>query len=296
MTDFDIFDEINSPAQWMVQIFFLTSTFVLVIVMMNVLIAIILNAYQSLDNKKDIIYENNRMKIINEFDRHSSEDRSIKLGGGNYLITLFRTEPRMREPLTEENDKNALVNQQKGSSVMNLVDKGSTVVNSKKDPLGGKDNMAYNISSLYKSKEYNDEFEKLEKKARELERHETEVFNNNKEINNNNEENNIKQLEQINEVVTKAINELKEENEKIKKMIQKNDENNKENLATFILGKVEKLLDEKFGKFEKLLDEKLKKEEEKVESPTLPQQTKEIKTLKHSSKNSIFKIIEKLSD
>lgn len=105
LTDFDLFDDYESPTQWMILIFFLISTIILVIVMMNVLIAIILDAYQNLNQKKDIIYENIRMKILSEMEKYDSGKVNTKFAG-NYLIAIFRNDPDGNVSSTKENENN----------------------------------------------------------------------------------------------------------------------------------------------------------------------------------------------
>lgn len=224
LTDFDLFDEFVSPSQWMVLIFFLFSTAILVIVMMNVLIAIILDAYQNLNQKKDIIYENNRMKIMSEIERYDSQNIRTKIND-QFLIAIFK------------NDH--------GIKTTTLTDLAGDMKNIRKEL----DEFRSTFSQLPKNSEKKQLGDEKEDKSEDIQPKKNE----NEEI--------FKQLVTITESMDQLKdnhNELKNENEDLRGLIKntnneliefiKNNKNDNQGLIALIVEEVDKRLTEKIAK------------------------------------------------
>ena len=223
LTDFDLFDEYESPTQWMILIFFLTSTIILVIVMMNVLIAIILDAYQNLNQKKDIIYENNRMKILSEMEKYDTGKVKTKFAG-NYLIAIFRNDPDSNVSSTNENGKNL---KKEIDDLRSTFTQQKSMKNLQKE----NDSENDNIQPL------KDDHQTLFNKLDDIDKRMSDIVQKFGEMNGK-----IADVQQVNE-------ELKDENKKIGALIEENNNknDNKEALINIIVEEVDKRLTNKIA-------------------------------------------------
>lgn len=88
-SDFSDFDEISSPVESLVFIFFLLATLILIIVMLNLLISIISDTYGKVSKIWELTYEQNKMKIILDIETNTQTRFKME----KFLVTLFRNNP-----------------------------------------------------------------------------------------------------------------------------------------------------------------------------------------------------------
>lgn len=106
------YEEFKTPIEAFLTIFYILGTLLLVVIMLNLLIAIVGDTNQRVSSKNELIYEQNRVLIIEDYLLQPEKKEAIKeilKKNGNYLINIYRKKSSMTEDeSTIQSEKNRI--------------------------------------------------------------------------------------------------------------------------------------------------------------------------------------------
>ena len=101
------FEEFKTPIEAFLTIFYILGTLLLVVIMLNLLIAIVGDTNSRVSSENELIYEQNRVLIIEDYLMQREKKEKIKeiLGKkGKYLINIYRKKSNIEEHNSIQSD------------------------------------------------------------------------------------------------------------------------------------------------------------------------------------------------
>lgn len=105
------YEEFKTPIEVFLTIFYILGTLLLVVIMLNLLIAIVGDTNQRVSSKNELIYEQNRVLIIEDYLLQPNKKKQIRetlRKNGTYLINIYRKKSNVEEQSLIESDTNLI--------------------------------------------------------------------------------------------------------------------------------------------------------------------------------------------
>ena len=105
------YEEFKTPIEAFLTIFYILGTLLLVVIMLNLLIAIVGDTNQRVSSENELIYEQNRVLIIEDYLLQPEKKKKIKEileQKGKYLINIYRKKSSIEEQNSIQSDTNQI--------------------------------------------------------------------------------------------------------------------------------------------------------------------------------------------